>query len=100
MIRRSLIPLAALVLALALPACGSSSAATTGATAARPKSTGVALKKIGQFESPLYVAGAPGFPRLIVVGQQTGPIECLKDVRKGAKPFRDISAEISEGSER
>jgi glucose/arabinose dehydrogenase len=118
MIRRSLIPLAALVLALALPACGSSaattggleapapggdastSAASTSESGARPKSAGVALKKIGEFESPLYVAGAPGFPKLLFVVQQTGQIEVLKNGRKLAKPFLDISGDISEGGER
>jgi glucose/arabinose dehydrogenase len=116
MIRRlTTIPLAALVLALALPACGSSAsdssstgaAATgpaaareTGAAPARAKAGGVGLKKIGEFDTPVYVAAAPGAPRLLFVVEQGGEIAILKGGKQLSRPFLDISDEISTGGER
>ena len=122
MIRRSLIPLFALLLALALPACGSSSASTSAGgttsggdrtatsttastegdsgTAERPRSTGVALKRIGKFEAPVYIAGAPGFPKLLFVVEQPGRIAVLKNGKRLGKPFLDISSQISYEGER
>jgi glucose/arabinose dehydrogenase len=124
MIRRlASIPLAALALALALPACGSASdsagstataaGTSTGATApaeagapaaagapSRAKPGGVGLKKIGEFDTPVYVAAAPGFPQLLFVVEQGGRIAVLDHGRKLAKPFLDISGEISTGGER
>ena len=122
MIRRSLIPLFALLLALALPACGSSSASTSAGgttsggdqtaasttastegdsgTAERPQSTGVALKRIGKFEAPVYIAGAPGFPKLLFVVEQPGRIAVLKNGKRLGKPFLDISSQISYEGER
>jgi glucose/arabinose dehydrogenase len=121
MTRRSPIPLLALLLALALPACGSSSASssaggptasgggTTAAasptetaegTAPRPRSGGVALKRIGKFEAPVYIAGAPGFPQLLFVVEQPGRIAVLKNGKRLGKPFLDISSQISYEGER
>jgi glucose/arabinose dehydrogenase len=115
--RLTFIPLAALALALALPACGSASDSTgatdsefhstpeaatdrTGAVPARAKAGGVALKKIGEFDTPVYVAAAPGFPRLLFVVEQGGRIAILDHGKELAKPFLDISDEISSGGER
>jgi glucose/arabinose dehydrogenase len=119
MIRRSLIPLVALLLALALPACGSSASTAAGGStsgssqtaattpgetaeeaASRPQSSGIALKKIGKFEAPVYIAGAPGFPQLLFVVEQPGRIAVLKNGRRLAKPFLDISGQISYEDER
>ncbi len=121
MLRRlTTIPLVALVLALALPACGSSASdssstgavptgtATTasgasgeaGSAPARAKAGGVGLKKIGQFDTPVYVAGAPGAPRLLFVVEQGGKIVVLKGGKKLSRPFLDISGDISTGGER
>ena len=46
-------------------------AARTDDSAAQAKG-GVALKRIGRFEQPVYVAGAPGFPQLLFVVEQEG----------------------------
>lgn len=96
--------LLALLTALALPACGSASdttghsSASTGA--ARPHRGGVALKKIGSFDAPVYVAGAPGFPKLLFVVEQPGRIAVLKDGHRLRKPFLDIRGDVSYGGER
>jgi glucose/arabinose dehydrogenase len=89
MIRRGItaVPLAALVLGLALPACGSS-AETVG------------LKKVGNFEAPVYVTAAPGFPRLLFVVEQGGRIVVLDGGKRLGRPFLDLSGAISSGGER
>ncbi|MGN6258613.1 MAG: PQQ-dependent sugar dehydrogenase [Solirubrobacterales bacterium] len=90
-------------MALALPACGSASDTTgSGASASttRPHRGGVALKKIGSFEAPVYVAGAPGFPKLLFVVEQPGEIAVLKNGHRLRKPFLDIRGDVSYGGER
>ena len=80
----------AALLALALPACGSANSTETQQTApARPSAgqapeasaqrggNGFALKKIGEFEHPVYVTGAPGFPKLLFVVEQAGRVAVL-----------------------
>ncbi len=100
--------LAALVLALLLPACGSS-ASDTGSTALGAAATGgdraggkggVALKKIGEFESPIYVTGAPGYPRLLFVVERAGKIVVLDHGKKLGWPFLDISSQTTIDVER
>jgi glucose/arabinose dehydrogenase len=118
--RLTTIPLAALLLALALPACGSSAsdsgatgsvgtggssaasapAGGAGAAPARAKRGGVGLKKIGEFDTPVYVAAAPGAPRLLFVVEQGGKIVVVKSGKQLGRPFLDISDEISTGGER
>jgi glucose/arabinose dehydrogenase len=80
--------LIAILLSLALPACGS--AASDKAPAKRAGRGGIALKKIGSFDHPVYVAGAPGFPKLLFVVEQPGRVEVLRGGRRLAKPFLDI----------
>jgi glucose/arabinose dehydrogenase len=94
--------LLALLLTLALPACGSASDSTgqDAAGAPRPRRGGVALKKIGSFDAPVYVAAAPGFPRLLFVVEQGGRIAVLKNGHRLRKPFLDLRGKISSGGER
>src|SRR6201746_2653536 len=83
--------LIAALLALGLPACGSASqpdSTTTTATAARAKS-GLGLKKVGDFDHPVYVTGAPGFPKLLFVVEQPGRVIVLKGGRRLPRPFLD-----------
>ena len=88
--RRAASCAAAAVLAMAvLPACGA--AQTSG---------GIALKRTGRFDAPVYVTGAPGFPRLLFVVEQGGTVRVLDDGRKRRRPFLDISGLISSGGER
>ena len=83
--------LVAALLALSLPACGSASQA--------PHS-GLALKRIGNFDSPTYVAGAPGFPKLLFVVEQPGKVAVLRNGHKLSRPFLDISNLVDFGGER
>jgi glucose/arabinose dehydrogenase len=86
------IGLAALVALAALPACG---------VARQHRASGVALKKIGSFDHPTYVAGAPGFPRLLFVVEQPGRVEVLRGGRRVRRPFLDIRSLVGfDGGER
>ncbi len=91
--------LIAAVLALVLPACGSASStsrsteAGTTATqrnAAKTGGSGVALKKVGSFDHPVYVTGAPGFPKLLFVVEQPGRVAVLSNGHRLSRPFLDI----------
>jgi glucose/arabinose dehydrogenase len=98
--------LLATLLILGLPACGSANDSTESTTGARPSAPkerakgGVALKKIGSFDQPVYVAGAPGFPKLLFVVEQLGRISVLRGGHRLRKPFLDIRGKISYGGER
>jgi glucose/arabinose dehydrogenase len=89
--RTSSLASALLALAFFLPACGS---------AQSPPSTGVALKRVGSFDSPVYVTGAPGFPRLLFVVEQAGRVEVLRGGERVGHPFLDISGLVSDEGER
>ncbi len=102
--RPTLALLAFVLLALALPACGSAeeTSATHGsaATPTRAKA-GVALKRIGNFDEPVDVAGAPGFPQLLFVVEQPGRVEVLRGGHRLPHPFLDIDPRVSDdGGER
>jgi glucose/arabinose dehydrogenase len=77
--------LIAAVLALVLPACGSAS--STGRA-------GVGLKKIGNFDHPVYVTGAPGFPKLLFVVEQPGRVAVLSDGHRLSRPFLDLRGTV------
>lgn len=90
---------------LALPACGSAkdqepTAADRAARgdAAAGANRGVALKRIGSFDSPVYVTGAPGFPKLLFVVEQSGRVVVLRDGRE--RTFLNIRGLVSYGGER
>jgi len=94
--------LAAIALA-GLTACGaggSQEAEKTGAQQARKTGKGVGLKQIGRFADPVYVSGAPGYPKLLFVVEQGGQVRVLRGGRKLGTPFLDISGLISFGGER
>jgi glucose/arabinose dehydrogenase len=91
--------LIAAVLALGLPACGSASSTSrsieagttaTQQSAAKSGGSGVALKKIGSFDHPVYVTGAPGFPKLLFVVEQPGRVAVLSNGRRLSHAFLDI----------
>ncbi|HEU4738428.1 MAG TPA: PQQ-dependent sugar dehydrogenase [Solirubrobacterales bacterium] len=96
----------AVVLTLALPACGSASdqdqtsrQRTSGDEATASAKKGVALKQIGSFESPVEVTGAPGFPELLFVVEQEGRIQVLKGGKRAGE-FLDLSSLVDYGGER
>ena len=79
---------AALLVLLALPVAATAQPIGSG-------SGGVALRQIGSFDEPVYVSGAPGFPRLLFVVEKPGRIAVLDRGRRLARPFLDISDRVS-----
>jgi glucose/arabinose dehydrogenase len=93
--------LIAVLLALALPACGSAEQSRRPVASAEGDSGGVALKKIGQFDHPVYVTGAPGFPKLLFVVEQPGRVAVLRGGHRLAHPFLDLRSSVGfDGAER
>jgi glucose/arabinose dehydrogenase len=88
--------LSALALAC-LPACGT---AQQKQVERQAKRSGLALKRIGNFDNPTYVAGAPGFPKLLFVVEQPGRVEVLRGGHRLNHPFLDISNLVGFGGER
>src|SRR6201995_2350574 len=60
----------------------------------------LALKQIGKFDTPTYVAGAPGYPKLLFVVEQPGRIVVMKGGKRLAKPFLDIHGQVAYEGER
>ncbi len=71
---------------IALPACGT---AREHARAERAVA-GVALKRIGNFDAPTYVTGAPDSPKLLFVVEQPGTVRVLRNGHELGRPFLDI----------
>jgi glucose/arabinose dehydrogenase len=91
----------AVLLALALPACGSASEPGPEPERGDRRGTAgrLALKKIGQFDAPDYVTGAPGFPQLLFVVEQPGRVIVLDGGRRLSRPFLDLRGEVAYGGE-
>jgi glucose/arabinose dehydrogenase len=87
---------------LALPACGSAkdTSSPTPAKGEGRAASGVALKKIGSFDAPVFVTGAPGFPQLLFVVEQPGEIVVLRNGHRLGKPFLDLRGQVAYGGER
>src|SRR5262249_23028688 len=86
---------------VALQSCGAGSGATAGHGAGASKApASIGLKKIGTFEDPTYIDGAPGFPKLLFVVEQPGTVEVLSNGHRLPHPFLDIRSRISFGGER
>jgi glucose/arabinose dehydrogenase len=81
----------------ATPTATATATATPSATIARP---GLRLKRIGSFDSPLYVTAPPGDRRRVFVVEQGGTVRIVRGGRKLDRPFLDVSGLISTGSER
>jgi glucose/arabinose dehydrogenase len=94
--------LAAIALA-GLTACGaggSGSDENGPAGESRRTGNGVGLKRIGSFDSPVYVTAAPGFPKLLFVVEQGGTVRVLRGGRRLGRPFLDIRGLVSFEGER
>ena len=79
------------------PSATATSTSTPTATAARP---GLRLKKIGEFDDPVYVTAPPGDRRRIFVVEQGGNVRIVRGGNKLDRPFLDVSNDISTGGER
>ena len=87
----------------AVVGCGGGSPSTTGSsTGPEPQphgvgggAGGVRLEKLGDFEQPLYVTQPPGDSDHLFVVEQTGRVQVLTDGTREAKPFLDLSGQVS-----
>jgi glucose/arabinose dehydrogenase len=97
--------LAATLSLIVLPACGSAQEPAAKNMPGRKgamarKAGGVALKRIGNFDQPVYVTGAPGYPNLLFVVEQPGVVVILSKGRRLSRPFLDIQGLVNAGGER
>ena len=102
-------------LVLAVAGCGggggddaagrsASPARTAAATAPRgesavPAARGLRLKRIGSFDSPVFLTSPPGDRARQFVVEQEGRVMVVRDGRKLAQPFLDIRDEVTDGGE-
>jgi glucose/arabinose dehydrogenase len=85
------------LLSLGLPACGAADQPELGERA----SGDIALKQVGKFDHPVYIAAAPGFPKLLFVVEQPGRVVVLNGGRRRSQPFLDLRATVGyDGGER
>jgi glucose/arabinose dehydrogenase len=113
----------AVLLAVAIAACGSGGRASgststaapagdttaasgrSGSTASTPPARtaqarrGVRLVRIGGFDAPVYVAQPPGDNRRLFVVEQRGRIMIVRGGRRLAQPFLDIGSNVLDNGE-
>ncbi len=93
----------ALLIALAVSLAGPAKAQLTVAkqtARAGDGRGGFRLKKVGNFDSPVYVNGPKGANGLLFVVEQGGVIRLVKDGHKLGGAFLDIRDKVSSGGER
>ncbi len=56
--------------------------------------------KTGNFDSPVEIRSAPGYPRLMFVVEQSGRVMVLRRGRELARPFLNLRRKVSYGGER
>jgi glucose/arabinose dehydrogenase len=75
-------------------------AATAGAESpATVAARGVRLKRVGEFDAPLYVTSPPGDRTRQFVVEQGGRVMVVRDGRKLRTPFLDIRDQVTAGGE-
>ena len=87
------------LVALTASATGTASSAGKADVAARPGGN-VKLKRIGQFDEPVSIASAKGFPRLLFVVEQPGRIKVVRRGHKLRRSFLNITNLVNYGGER
>jgi len=77
------------------PAAGASGTGNAKSSA-RPRTV-----RVGNFDHPVEIKAAPGFPRLMFVVEQGGRVMVMRRGRKLARPFLDIRGKVDyDGGER
>jgi glucose/arabinose dehydrogenase len=87
---------------LALISCAVAAVAVAVLPAASPEAGGrggVKLKRIGSFDQPVHVTGAPGFPKLLFVVEQAGRIKVVHRGRKLRRSFLNITGLVRDSYE-
>jgi glucose/arabinose dehydrogenase len=73
---------------------GSGMPSAQSAAKGKPK-----LVKIGRFDTPVYLTGAPGDTKRVFVVEQAGRIMIMRKGHKLGKPFLDIRSKVQSGGE-
>jgi glucose/arabinose dehydrogenase len=60
---------------------------------------GVRLRKVGDFDQPLYIVQPPGYDRDLFVVEKTGQVQVVHDGERLPEPFLDLSDAVSTGGE-
>ncbi len=102
MARHAAVAIVTAILAFgALPACGAANQPGDGNATASRTGGKVALKRIGNFNHPTYVTGAPGFGKLVFVVEQPGRVRVLRGGHELKAPFLDLRGMVGyDGDER
>lgn len=100
-----MLTVAALVFALFMGTTTSACAEETPAPSGSPSEATISkgkprLVKVANFNTPVEIKSAPGFPGLMFVVEQEGRVMVLRKGRKLAKPFLDIRGRVQSGGER
>jgi glucose/arabinose dehydrogenase len=83
---------------ICLPLCAALAALLALAS---PAAARIGKRKIGNFNSPVYVTGAPGFPKLEFVVQQPGTVSVVRGNHKLGRPFLNLRRIVGyDGAER
>jgi glucose/arabinose dehydrogenase len=85
--------------AIAATSAGVGLAAGTGTTGAVAATPHVGKHAVASFDNPVYIAHAPGAPRLLFVVEQGGTIRVVRGGKKLGHPFLDISHRVTSGGE-
>ncbi|WP_372790774.1 sorbosone dehydrogenase family protein [Paraconexibacter sp.] len=78
---------------------GAPTGTTTTPPAQAQSAARLRLTKVGTFDQPLYVTGAPGDRRRVFVVEQGGRIMVVRGGRKLKTPFLDIRSLVTSGGE-
>jgi hypothetical protein len=73
--------------------------AAIGGGGADARGGGLKLARVGGFEAPVYVADAPGAPKLLFVVEQPGSIRVLRNGKTLNRDFLDIRERVDYGGE-
>ncbi|MEA2465935.1 MAG: hypothetical protein QOJ57_61 [Thermoleophilaceae bacterium] len=104
--RASVAFVACFVLLAGCGGCGSGDSRPAGTSAANPAgpevnaARGVRLKRIGTFSSPIFVTAPPGDRTRLFVVERAGTIRVVRNGKKLATPFLDVSSNVRTDSER
>jgi glucose/arabinose dehydrogenase len=73
--------------------------AATGGGSASAGGGGFALQRVGNFDPPVYVTAAPGFPRLLFVVEKAGRIKVVRRGRKLERSFLNITGLVNSAAD-
>jgi hypothetical protein len=70
------------------------------AFAAAPADAGLHLQKVGDFDQPIFVTGAPGDYSRLYVAEKSGAIRVVRNGATLSAPFTDLSGVLDDSGER